>query len=61
MIQNKFRPSEVISFLEEKIAYGEETIKELEFYQNLKWNGTAVKDNTYKNLVKQMKCEYNGF
>lgn len=60
MDRSKFRPSEVISFLEEKIAYGEETIKELEFYQNLKWNGSAIKDNTYKSLVKQMKIEYRG-
>lgn len=60
MERKLFRTSEVISFLEYKLEQDINTYDELLLYQHLKWEGKLIKNETYKNLVIEMKAEYYG-
>lgn len=52
----KFRTSEVLSYLEEKINDNVATVDELELYEDYQWNGKLSKNNyTYKSLLSEMR------
>jgi hypothetical protein len=55
----KFRMSEVKSFLELKVIDNVSTEEELELYENYCWNGKLEKNDTYKQLVREMNNLYN--
>jgi hypothetical protein len=55
----RFRKSEVIAYLEDKILSNMATEDELEMYQDYKWNNTIDKTNyTYKKLIREMRKLY---
>lgn len=52
----KFRTSEVLGYLEEKISDNVATVDELELYEDYQWNGKLSKNNyTYKSLLSEMR------
>lgn len=56
----KWRMSEVISYVEDKILNNEETICVLEWYENYKLFGKPEKNHVLKSLIDQMNKEYKG-
>jgi hypothetical protein len=59
--KNKWRKSEVISFLEYKLQENLASEDEIEMYENYKWFGKLNKNNyTYRSLLKEMNDEYRG-
>jgi uncharacterized protein YigA (DUF484 family) len=55
----KFRSSEVVAYLEDKILMNMATEDENTLYENLHWNGKLAKNDTYKALVREMKKLWN--
>lgn len=60
MKKASLRKSEVVAYLEEKILHNENTVEEMELYENYKWTNELEKNNTYARLVKEMFAEYRG-
>lgn len=54
------RKIDVIAYLEHKILHNEETVEELELYQDYTWNGTLEENDTYESLLNEMFAEYRG-
>lgn len=56
-----FRTSDVIAYLEEKIAMGLSTQSEDDLYSEYKWNNKIdKKDFTFKRLLREMRNTYLG-
>ncbi len=56
-----FRTSDVIAYLEEKIATGLSTQGEDDLYSEYKWNSKInKKDLTFKRLLREMRNTYVG-
>jgi hypothetical protein len=54
-----FRTSDVIAYLEEKIATGLANQAEDNLYTNYKWDGKVdKKDNAFKRLLREMRDTY---
>jgi hypothetical protein len=60
MTKLRFSKSEVISFLEDLIKDGAANEEQEELYINYTWNSVLVKNNTYKQVLRMMKREYEG-
>jgi hypothetical protein len=57
----KFRTSEVIAYLEEKLLSNMATEDETILYEEYQWNNKLDKNNyTYKQLLAEMRKEYEG-
>ncbi|MGK4040925.1 hypothetical protein AB0Y20_01390 [Heyndrickxia oleronia] len=55
----RFRKSEVIAYIEDKIQHGEANNDEMELYADFKW-GNKLNVHTLKKLDKEMKVIWNG-
>lgn len=58
----KFRKSEVIAYLEEKIISDIATPEESELYEDYHWYGKLNKNKTLKKVIREMRDIYeNGY
>ncbi|MED1863251.1 hypothetical protein P4V41_07265 [Fictibacillus nanhaiensis] len=60
-MKNRWRASEVIAYLEDKIQGGIATQEESVIYEDFHWSGKLDRTNyALKSVIAEMKSEYEG-